>query len=116
MNDDIQEIEDLAAIVLVPRAPFAQWLAKAVPEFAETAAEVLAETIAQPVLLIPQPESEEEIGVFLEPRKVLLLERELSEWTEDESLWPAERTPALFDAWIEVRVHGEVSVLGGEGE
>jgi len=114
MNEDFQEIEDLAAIILVPKAPFREWLVKAAPEFADTAAEMLAETQTQPVLLIPQPESEEEINAFLEPRKVQLLERELSEWCEDQSLWPKVRTPGMFDEWIEVRFHGEVSVLGGE--
>ncbi len=114
MNEDIQEIEDLAAVVLVPRAPFRDWLAQTSPELADTATEVLAETMTQPVLLIPQPQDEDEIQDFLEPRKVRLLERELTEWCEDTSKWPSPRTPALFDEWIEVRFHGEVSVLGGE--
>jgi hypothetical protein len=116
MNEDFQEIEDLAAIVLVPKAAFAAWLKSVDPDMCVTATDVLAETITQPVLLIPQPESEEEINEFLEPRKVQLLERELSEWCEDESKWPSPRTPALFDEWIEVRFHGEVSVLGGDEE
>jgi hypothetical protein len=114
MNDDFQEIEDLAAVILVPKAPFREWLIKAMPEFADTAAELLAETQTQPVLLIPQPQDEDEINAFLDSRKVTLLERELSEWCEDKSLWPANRSPAMFDEWIEVRFHGEVSVLGGE--
>lgn len=114
MNEDFQDIEDLAALILVPKAPFREWLVKAVPEFAESADELLNETHTQPVLLIPQPESEQEIAEFLEPRKVQLMERELGEWCEDRKLWPSPVTPALFDAWIEVRFHGEVSVLGGE--
>ena len=58
--------------------------------------------------------SEQEIADFLEPRKIKLLERELGEWCEDRSIWPSPLSPALFDAWIEVRFHGEVTVLGGE--
>ena len=55
--------------------------------------------------LIHEIENREDLDAWLAQHYQVLFEEELSGWYTDESLWPTERSLALFHEWIHVDVH-----------
>jgi hypothetical protein len=113
MKTQLDDLEDLAAVVLVPTDAFRQALLRADPSLSADLEDVFQLPDSQTVVLVPSPEDDEELEEFLLPHKTALAEKELSHWIENPSLRPKVE-PGQFDEWFEVRFHSVVVALGEE--
>jgi hypothetical protein len=113
MKTQLEDLEDLAAVVLVPTDAFRQALLKADPSLAADMEDIFQLADSQTVVLVPSPEDDEELEEFLLPHKAALAEKEISHWIENPALRP-NVNPSLFDEWFEVRFHSVVVALGEE--
>ena len=113
MTTKLEDLEDLAAIVLAPTEAFRRVLLQADPTLEAELEEAFQLPDSQTVVLIPTPEDDQELEEFLLPHKMALAEKELNHWIEDEKLRPVV-APGLFDDWFDVRFHSVVVALGEE--
>jgi hypothetical protein len=113
MKTQLDDLEDLAAIVLVPTEAFRQFLLQADPSLSADLEEIFQLPDSQTVVLVPSPEDDEELEEFLLPHKAALAEKEISNWIEDPTLRPKVE-PGRFDDWFDVRFHSVVVALGEE--
>jgi hypothetical protein len=113
MMTKLEDLEDLAAVVLVPTEVFRRVLLRADPTLESDLEEAFQVPDSQTVVLIPSPEDDQELEEFLLPHKQALAEKELSHWIEDPARRPAVE-PGAFDDWFEVRFHSVVVALGEE--
>lgn len=114
MKTRLEDLEDLAAVVLVPTSTFRDVLVAADPSLASELDEWFEHSDSQTVVLLPAPEDDEELETFLVPHKKALAEKELAHWIEDESRWPKNLSDAKFDEWFDVRFHSVVLSVGEE--
>ncbi|MCB9495699.1 MAG: hypothetical protein H6686_02320 [Fibrobacteria bacterium] len=114
MNTRLEDLEDLAAIVLVPTSSFKDVLVAADPSLADELEDWFDHSDSQTVVLVPSPEDDEELETFLTPHKKALAEKELAHWIENPAQWPKNLTDAKFDEWFEVRFHSVVLSVGEE--
>ena len=101
-----------SAVVLEPRQPLLDWINRSEPTAPPMTLEDLRHN--NTVLLVPALGSTKEILTWMLPLRMQLLERELESWHTNRTLWPAERSPEMFDEWYELRVHGEVLDMSEE--
>jgi hypothetical protein len=96
-------------VVVLPKAPFVEWINR------------FSRGVAEPVTL---EEAREDPNAFLIPVRAdeldtpgerrlrqkwsILFERMLEDWYADESLWPRSRTRRMFQEWCELRTHSVV--------
>jgi len=114
MKTRLDDLEDLAAVVLVPTEAFRAVLVKADPSLDSELDEWFDHSDSQTVVLVPSPEDDDELETFLAPHKKALAEKELAHWIEDRSKWPANLSDAKFDEWFETRFHSVVLAVGEE--
>lgn len=60
------------------------------------------------VFLLPEFDFEEDVQEWIEESAGWLFEFQLSNWTDDESAWPANRDLRMFRSWFRVDVHNVV--------
>jgi hypothetical protein len=111
MTQKLEDLEDLAAVVLAPTAAFRAVLAKADPSLADELEEAFSQPDSQTVVLIPSPEDDDELEQYLLPFKKALAEKELTHWIDDAKLRPVVSDEA-FDEWFEVKFHSIVVSVG----
>lgn len=58
--------------------------------------------------LLPELELEEDVHEWIEENFDWIFELQLSNWTEDEALWPTPRDLKTFRAWFNVEIHSLV--------
>jgi len=94
----IQRLDRMAVIVM-SREPLIDWANGISPE-----APVWVDDIADraDVYLIPHYETAEEAEEYVRKNFDEIFRNELSEWFEDESLWPKDRTYEMFVEWFDV--------------
>ncbi len=100
------------AISLVGEAPFIEWTQA---NDADANKGTLTVSRTQPygtVYLLPEFELEEDILEWIEDNASWLFEFQLASWTDDESLWPAERDLKTFREWFRVDIHSVVVDAG----
>jgi hypothetical protein len=115
MNTRLDDLEDLAAVVLVPTTAFRDMLVAADPTLATELEEWFDHSDSQTIVLVPAPEDDDELEEFLTPHKKALAEKELSHWLEDRNKWPkGGLTDGKFDEWFDVRFHSVVMSVGEE--
>lgn len=96
-----------AAIILKYKLPAVQWINEVDP-YEETPEISLEEANHErTVYLISDQDAEDEATVqkWILLNYEVLFETELEGWYTDESLWPSERSLALFYEWFEVECH-----------
>jgi hypothetical protein len=97
--------------VLLPKAPFVEWINAADP-VAINATITYDDARAEPsAFLIPtdQADDPDEPGKrWIQRNWKLLFEHLLGDWYVDPALWPRNRTIKMFREWCEVRVHSMV--------
>ena len=113
MSTKLDDLEDLAAVVLVPTEAFRRVLAAADPSLEPDLQEAFELPDSQTVVLVPVPEDDEELEEFLLPHKKDLAQKEIENWIQDPARRPAVPADA-FDDWFEVRFHSMVVALGEE--
>ena len=102
------------AISLIGEAPFVLWMQA---NDADVNKGTLTVARAQPfgtVILLPEFELEEDIQEWVEENVEWLFELQLEAWTDDESLWPAERDLQKFHEWFRVEIHSVVVDAGDD--
>lgn len=62
-------------------------------------------------LLILPAEDADDARRFVQQRYRQLFEAELADWCEDESLWPQNISPNLFQQWFRVEIHSVLTDL-----
>lgn len=65
-------------------------------------------------LLIPPAEDYTDAQTFILERYQQLFEAELSDWCDDDGLWPEALTLELFQQWFAVEIHSIVTDLVDE--
>jgi hypothetical protein len=113
MTTHLEDLEDLAAVVLVPTETFREVLLSADPSLHGELEDYFEHSDSQTVVLLPLPEDDAELEQFLLPHKKALAEKEISHWIEDKSRWP-KIDANLFDQWFETRFHSVVVAVGEE--
>src|SRR5437763_14170810 len=66
------------------------------------------------VILLPEFELEEDIQEWIEENASWLFDLQLESWTDDESLWPADRDLKTFREWFRVDIHSVVVDAGDD--
>jgi hypothetical protein len=88
--------------ILRAKEPFRQWVKRIYPESVQSLADMRADATAY---LVPLGEGEAvEAREFVKAHYGRFFAQELADWTEDASLWPAERSLALFRHWFDVEI------------
>lgn len=93
-----------------PRAPFIAWL-KALPGDLEQ--EMSLDLLGRDcnALLIPPADDHAAAQAFVLRHYRQLFEAELSDWCEDDGLWPEALSEQLFAEWFEVEIHSILTDL-----
>ena len=94
------------AIILRYQEPFVRWINEADPVVEERSIDIEPDECT--VYLIHEIENREDLDAWLAQHYQILFEEELSGWYTDESLWPTDRSLALFHEWIHVEYHTTV--------
>jgi hypothetical protein len=102
------------AISLIGAAPFVEWM---LGNDADANKGQLTVARAHPygtVVLLPEFELEEDIQEWIEENFTWLFELQLESWTDDESVWPADRDLKMFREWLRVEIHSVVVDAGDD--
>jgi hypothetical protein len=95
-----------SAIVVIPKQPLLDWLNLVDPGDGDL---TLAGMQAEPhVYLIPEVESEEDLGRYLKKVAQGIFEQQLNDWITDDTLWPPDRSFEIFTHWFAVSYHSFV--------
>lgn len=111
MKPILEDLEDLAAVILVPTEAFRKALIAADPSLEEDLAEAFDQPDSRTVILIPSPEDDAELDQFLTPHRKALATKELEFWIPDAARRP-NVDESRFDEWFEVEFHSVVVSLG----
>lgn len=107
---------DRSVAIVKPKEPFLEWV-KALPgsEIDITLEQLRTDST---VYLIPDFDEIEDALAAIDHIYGNIFEAELSEWSEEENTWPADRTLKLFWKWFDVTLHSIVidAVEDIEGE
>jgi len=87
-----------------PKAPFLDWLQQ-LPGDLDGQLDLDILTRDCNALLIPAADDYASAADFVLQHYRLLFQAELADWCDDEQLWPAQLSPALFLEWFEVEIH-----------
>ncbi|HOX41639.1 MAG TPA: hypothetical protein PK263_05630 [bacterium] len=106
----MRQIANRAAIIVRPKAKFAEWVRNA----DEESKGITAEDIAREpnVYLVDDYEMDEEKDRLLAEYCKEIFEEELNGWSTDESAWPKTRDLKTFKEWFHVDFHSMVFDLG----
>ncbi len=64
--------------------------------------------------LLPELELEEDLQEWVEDNAPWLFEFQLAAWTDDESMWPANRDLQTFREWFRIDIHNVVVDVGND--
>lgn len=95
-------------VVIKPTQKFLDWVNQVEQddEFGPMTLEELQKDCT--TLLVPDVITEEALVYMLEPIKQEIFEMELADWYTDQSIWPKDRSPEIFDQWFIVEFHSMV--------
>ncbi len=101
-----------SVVIVKPKQPFADWLATLDVEWPQDAPPSLMQLREDcNAFLIPPAEDVMDAKDYIRQHWQDIFEGELADWTEDESEWPAKRTPNIFQQWFEVELHSVLTDL-----
>jgi len=93
-----------SAIILTPKQPYVAWASSVFDEPYEDPDESEGPT----VFLGPDADTIEEVAEFVEANFDIFFDHWLFEWCTDPTLWPRNRTLAMFREWFTVRISSMV--------
>ena len=103
MNSTPRFTINRTVVMLDPKQPFLDWLNSVDPDEQELTIEDLRED--NEVFLIPQFNDVSDSVKWVEKRWNFLFEHMLMGWIDDETLWPQDRTLALFLEWFDIETY-----------
>jgi hypothetical protein len=89
-----------SAVILVPKQPFVDWLARACGE--RRSLEELRALPDRTVYLLEPWQGSWDSPKVLAAHAQEIIERELAEWTTKRSRWPKKRGPRLLETWFDI--------------
>ncbi|WP_047236189.1 hypothetical protein [Chromobacterium subtsugae] len=96
--------------LLRPQAPFLAWL-KSLPGGLDHNLSLEQLSANCNALLIPPVDDYDDARAFVLAQYRQLFEAELADWCEDDSLWPQNLSPNLFQQWFKLDIHGVLTDL-----
>jgi hypothetical protein len=96
------------AVSIIGAAPFIDWMRETDADFNKGALTVARAKAYGSAFLLPEFDLEEDVQEWVEENAVWLFELQLSNWTEDESTWPATRDLPTFRTWFRIDIHSLV--------
>jgi hypothetical protein len=99
--------------LLRPQAPFLAWL-KSLPGAIDPQLTLEALAADCNALLIPPVDDADAARGFVLQSYRQLFEAELADWCEDQSLWPQNISPNLFQQWFKLEIHSVLTDLATE--
>ncbi len=103
MNSTPRYTLNRTVVLLEPKQPFLDWLNNVDPDDQELTVEDLRED--NEVFLIPQFTDNADSEKWVEKRWEFLFEHMLMGWIDDETLWPEDRSLAMFREWFQIEIH-----------
>lgn len=99
--------------IIRPRVPFLDWLKQLPGELNDN---VTLESLTRDcnALLIPCADDYDAAEQAVLEQYQTLFQAELADWCDDESLWPAPLSLALFQEWFQVEIHSVLSDIVDE--
>ena len=94
-------------IIVRLKQPFVDWVNEADP-YSDGSRLTLDEANEDVSTFLIHDDASEDMEGWLEEYFPLLFDAILEEWYVDESLWPRDRSLALFKRWCDVEVHSMV--------
>jgi hypothetical protein len=92
-----------AALIVRYKQPFVDWINATEPDSRQRLK--LADANDNNSAYLIEVDDEDDLPEWLQVNSVALMEAELSGWYPEESLWPKERSLALFNKWCAVELH-----------
>jgi hypothetical protein len=102
------------AVSIVGARPYVEWTERTDADINKGTLTVARSQLYGTAFLLPEFELEEDVREWVEENAGWLFEFQLSAWTEDESLWPAERDLKRFREWFRVDIHNVVVDAGDD--
>ena len=102
------------AVSVVGATPYFDWTRQRPSDSDSDALRVVRANTFGSAFLLPELELEEDVQEWIEDNADWLFEFQLSAWTEDESLWPADRDLKRFREWFRVDIHNVVVDAGDD--
>ena len=106
------KILNRAAIIVIPKQPFVDWINFADAEGDELTLEEVREDAT--IYLVPETDGPEHISRVLHDFCRSIFEEQLASWIPDDTLWPIDRSFDVFCRWFAVSSHGTVIDLSPE--
>lgn len=103
MNSTPRFTLNRTVVLLGPKQPYLDWLNEVDPEEQALTVEDLRDD--NEVFLIPQYSDNSDSEKWVEKRWSVLFEHMLMGWIEDETLWPQDRSLAMFREWFDIEIH-----------
>lgn len=113
MDDEPRFVLNRSVALLVYKQPFLEWLQSNDPN-PDTTLTLEALREDNDIFLIPQFDDLRDSVKWIEKRWRALFDSILFDWLTDESLWPEDRTLAMFRQWFDIHIHSLVWDLSGE--
>lgn len=102
------------SVTVVGAEPYVEWTRSRDADFAKGTVTVARTRAYGTAFLLPELEQEEDLLEWIEDNYAWIFEFQLSAWTEDESVWPAERDLKMFRAWFRIDLHSVVVDIGDD--
>lgn len=99
----IYSLLNRAVLIIKPKQPFLDWLYRLPNPLETLTLDELQHNCD--AILIPQPDSEDEIDQFIQSQWPTIFEMELDSWHTRDAEWPAPRTLKMFREWFAVELH-----------
>jgi hypothetical protein len=109
MRVDPRLVMNRAVVIVVPKAPFVDWINSV---DSEPGKELTLEQAGEEAdaFLIPVSATDPEVTArrWLQKHWQIIFEQMLEDWYVDEDVWPRSRTLKMFKEWCEIRMHSMV--------
>ena len=96
------------AVTVVGAEPYLEWTRSRDADFNSGQLTVARTKPFGSAFLLPEVDYEEDLQEWLEENFAWIFEFQLSSWTADETVWPADRDLPMFRAWFRVDLHSVV--------
>jgi hypothetical protein len=96
------------AVTLTAAQPYIDWTRQHDADTVRGMLTVERARLFGSAFLLPEFELEEDVQEWIEENAGWLFEFQLSNWTEDESIWPQDRDLKMFRSWFRIEIHSIV--------
>ena len=106
--DSRMRVVNRTAVTLTAAQPYIDWTRQHDADTDRGMLTVERARLFGSAFLLPEFELEEDVQEWIEENAGWLFEFQLSNWTEDESIWPQDRDLKMFRSWFRIEIHSIV--------